>query len=61
LLQLHHVQAAVIPRNRASVRVLEKAGFRREGHALRYLQIAGEWEDHDLFALLADEASSIDA
>ena len=56
VLGLHRVQAAVMPRNGPSLRVLDKAGFRREGHALRYLKIAGEWEDHDLFALLADEA-----
>lgn len=52
---LHRVQAAVIPRNAASIRVLEKAGFREEGLALRYLRIAGVWEDHRLFALTAEE------
>jgi ribosomal-protein-alanine N-acetyltransferase len=52
---LHRVQAAVIPRNGASIRVLEKAGFREEGLALRYLRIAGVWEDHLLFALTAEE------
>ena len=54
-LGLHRVQAAVIPRNAASVRVLEKAGFREEGLALRYLQIAGVWEDHKLYAVTAEE------
>jgi ribosomal-protein-alanine N-acetyltransferase len=54
-LDLHRVQAAVIPRNVASVRVLEKAGFRHEGLALRYLQIAGVWEDHLLYAVTAEE------
>jgi len=54
-LALHRVQAAVIPRNVASVRVLEKAGFREEGLALRYLRIAGTWEDHRLFAVTAEE------
>lgn len=51
---LHRVQAAVMPRNGASIRVLEKAGFREEGLALRYLQIAGVWEDHLLFAVTSD-------
>lgn len=55
---LHRVQAAVIPRNGASVRVLEKAGFREEGLALRYLQIAGAWEDHRIFALTAEDAAA---
>jgi ribosomal-protein-alanine N-acetyltransferase len=54
-LALHRVQAAVIPRNVASVRVLEKAGFRREGLALHYLLIAGVWEDHLLYAVTAEE------
>jgi ribosomal-protein-alanine N-acetyltransferase len=54
-LALHRVQAAVIPRNTASVRVLEKVGFREEGLALRYLRIAGVWEDHRLFALTAED------
>jgi ribosomal-protein-alanine N-acetyltransferase len=52
---LHRVQAAVMPRNRPSQRVLEKVGYRREGVALRYLCIAGAWEDHILFAMTADE------
>jgi [ribosomal protein S5]-alanine N-acetyltransferase len=54
-LELHRVQAAVMPINRASIRVLEKAGFREEGLALRYLQINGVWEDHKLYALTAEE------
>ena len=39
----------------ASARVLEKAGFVREGRARRYLKINGVWQDHDLFALLQDD------
>ncbi|MGH2819950.1 MAG: GNAT family N-acetyltransferase [Actinomycetota bacterium] len=54
-LGLHRVQASVMPRNLASVRVLEKAGFRYEGLARRYLQINGAWEDHRLFAITAEE------
>ncbi len=54
-LELHRVQANVIPTNAASLRVAAKCGFRREGYAPRYLQIAGEWQDHVMFAKLADE------
>jgi ribosomal-protein-alanine N-acetyltransferase len=54
-LALHRVQANVIPDNVRSLRVAEKAGFRREGYAPRYLKIAGEWRDHVMFAILADE------
>ena len=52
---LHRIQPAVIPRNIRSIRVVEKAGFRREGRALRYLNIAGNWEDHDIFALTVED------
>jgi [ribosomal protein S5]-alanine N-acetyltransferase len=52
---LHRVQAAVMPRNTASQRVLEKAGYRREGLAVRYLCIAGTWEDHLIFATTAED------
>ncbi|MDA5108696.1 GNAT family N-acetyltransferase [Brevibacillus thermoruber] len=52
---LHRVQAAVMPRNGASIRVLEKTGFRREGLSLRYLQINGVWEDHLIFAITREE------
>ena len=54
-LGLHRVQAAVIPRNQGSIRVLEKAGFRREGLAERYLRINGVWEDHILFARTSED------
>ncbi|MEA2256372.1 MAG: hypothetical protein QOG35_2417 [Solirubrobacteraceae bacterium] len=52
---LHRVQPAIIPRNRRSVRVAEKAGFRLEGRALRYLRINGVWEDHDIYALTLED------
>lgn len=54
--KLHRVQAAVMPRNPASVRILEKVGFRREGFAERYLCIAGTWEDHLILAKTAEDA-----
>lgn len=54
-LDLHRLQASIIPRNKASLRVLEKCRFRYEGRALRYLKINDVWEDHDLFALTVDE------
>lgn len=50
-LALHRLQAACLPRNMASRRVLEKNGFREEGYAENYLQIDGKWADHVLFAL----------
>lgn len=47
---LHRIMANYMPRNEASGRVLEKLGFEREGYAKRYLNIAGQWEDHILTA-----------
>jgi [ribosomal protein S5]-alanine N-acetyltransferase len=54
-LGLHRVQANVIPNNAPSLRVAEKVGFRREGLALRYLEIDGRWQDHVMFAKTAEE------
>jgi len=53
--RLHRVQAAVMPHNERSARVLRKNGFRLEGHAPRYLRLAGGWRDHDLYAITAEE------
>jgi ribosomal-protein-alanine N-acetyltransferase len=53
--RLHRVQIAIMPRNAASLRVAAKVGGRREGLAERYLQIAGEWEDHVIFAITQEE------
>ncbi|MCA1832123.1 MAG: GNAT family N-acetyltransferase [Actinomycetota bacterium] len=54
-LGLHRVQAGTLLHNVRSQRVLEKNGFRREGVALRYLRIAGEWQDHIIFAKTIEE------
>jgi ribosomal-protein-alanine N-acetyltransferase len=53
--RLHRVQVAIMPRNAASLRVVEKVGFRREGFAERYLCIGGTWEDHVIFAMTVEE------
>ncbi len=55
-LGLHRIEAACLPTNGPSKRLLAKTGFREEGLAKGYLQINGEWQDHVLFALLEDEA-----
>ena len=52
-LQLHRIEAACIPDNTRSIRLLEKAGFRQEGYLREYLKINGEWRDHVMFSLLA--------
>ena len=50
-LNLHRIQAACLPGNMPSRRVLEKNGFREEGFAENYLKIDGSWRDHVLYAL----------
>lgn len=54
-LQLHRVEATVMEMNGASRRVLERNGFRREGFLRRNLHINGQWQDHILVALTAEE------
>jgi ribosomal-protein-alanine N-acetyltransferase len=54
-LHLHRMEAACLPENIPSQRVLEKARFVREGYARLYLQIAGEWRDHFTYALLKED------
>jgi len=51
-LRLHRIEAACIPSNAASIRLLEKTGFVREGYAREYLCINGLWQDHLLFGRL---------
>jgi ribosomal-protein-alanine N-acetyltransferase len=54
-LGLHRIEAGVMPHNIASIRVLEKAGFRREGLMIRYLKIDGAWRDHISFAITTED------
>lgn len=56
-LWLHRLEAACLPGNRASIRVLEKCGFEREGLARSYLKINGIWQDHVLYGLISDSVS----
>ena len=54
-LRLHRVEVAIIPRNTASRRVMEKLELRNEGTALGFLEINGVWEDHVRYAMTAEE------
>lgn len=55
-LKLHRVEANIIPRNKASIRVVEKLGFTCEGLSKKYLKINGIWEDHLHYVRINDEA-----
>ena len=54
-LGLHRIEVAIRPENAASLRVVEKLGFREIGYAPRYLHINGAWRDHRLFAMTVEE------
>ncbi len=54
-LRLHRIEIAIRPENAASIRIVEKLGFHSVGLAPRYLHIDGQWRDHQLFALTAEE------
>jgi ribosomal-protein-alanine N-acetyltransferase len=54
-LRLHRLEAACLPHNEASRRLLEGVGFTREGYARAYLRINGVWQDHVLYGLLEQD------
>ncbi|MFQ5533951.1 MAG: GNAT family N-acetyltransferase [Sphingomonadales bacterium] len=54
-LGLHRLEAACLPNNEPSRRLLERCGFRLEGKPRSYLKINGSWRDHLLFAITDDD------
>ena len=52
---LHRLEANIQPANRASIELVRRLGFRKEGLSPRYLKIAGRWQDHERWAILAEE------
>ena len=52
---LHRIEANIMPKNKRSLRVVEKLGFYNEGLALKYLKINGKWEDHIHMVLLNED------
>jgi [ribosomal protein S5]-alanine N-acetyltransferase len=55
VMKLHRIEIAIRPENTKSLRVVAKLGFRPEGLRPRYLHIDGDWRDHLVFALTAEE------
>lgn len=49
---LHRIEANIMPRNAPSIKLALKLGFQKEGYSPRFLNIHGEWEDHERYALL---------
>jgi [ribosomal protein S5]-alanine N-acetyltransferase len=58
-LKLHRLEANIQPTNMASIRLVKRLGFRNEGTARRYLKIRGRWQDHQRWAILAEEWRSV--
>lgn len=52
---LHRIEANIMPRNKPSMRVVEKLGFCNEGLSRKYLNINGKWEDHIHMVILNEE------
>jgi ribosomal-protein-alanine N-acetyltransferase len=54
-LMLHRLEANIQPENVASIALVRRAGFVREGYSRRYLKICGRWRDHERWALIAED------
>ena len=54
-LRLHRLEANIQPSNRASIALVKRAGFVREGFSRRYLKIGGRWRDHERWAIIAED------
>jgi [ribosomal protein S5]-alanine N-acetyltransferase len=54
-LGLHRLEANIQRANRRSLALVRSLGFRCEGVARGYLKIGGRWQDHERWALLAEE------
>lgn len=57
-LRLHRIEANVQPQNIASIKVLEKNGFTKEGFSRKYLKIGGRWRDHERWAIIVEDWKS---
>jgi [ribosomal protein S5]-alanine N-acetyltransferase len=58
-LGLHRVEANIQPENIASINLVRRSGFTKEGFSRRYLKINGEWRDHERWALTVEDFQSI--
>lgn len=54
-LKLHRLEANIQPGNVASIALVRRAGFVREGYSKRYLKIGGRWRDHERWAILVED------
>ena len=54
-MKLHRVEANIQPNNRASIALVKKCGFAKEGFSRRFVKVCGQWKDHERWALLAED------
>jgi [ribosomal protein S5]-alanine N-acetyltransferase len=54
-LKLHRLEANIQPENVASIALVKRAGFVKEGYSRRYLKIGGRWRDHERWAILVED------
>ena len=57
-LKLHRLEANIQPENVASIALVKRAGFVREGYSRRYLKVCGRWRDHERWAIIAEDWKS---
>jgi [ribosomal protein S5]-alanine N-acetyltransferase len=54
-MKLHRLEANIQPKNAASITLVTRAGFTKEGYSRRYLKICGRWRDHERWAILTED------
>jgi len=57
-LGLHRVEANIVPTNHASIALVRRVGMRKEGYSPRYLEINGEWQDHERWAITVEDCEA---
>lgn len=55
VLEFHRLEANIQPENLASLALVKRLGFRKEGFSPAFLKVGGEWRDHERWAMLAEE------